>query len=237
MNVTKTFVSIQRVFLEPYDPCWAEEFARESSLVTIAMGNLLVAIHHIGSTAIPGMHAKPVIDMLAAVRSYSTATAGISAIVSAPSFVGHSGFWRQYASSLARCSCGSHIHRFPAAFSSSSASMFPSCSLSSALGASVASSPSAQTATPRLSGVFQRTPSTLAARTELPTLHGPPSPKSSGLQQASCSIRPSRFSTGFQDMALPATQTSTVFHNSRSNMQLHSTATPNPEVSFRRSPE
>ena len=69
MNVTKTFVSIQRVFLEPYDPCWAEEFARESSLVTIAMGNLLVAIHHIGSTAIPGMHAKPVIDMLAAVRN------------------------------------------------------------------------------------------------------------------------------------------------------------------------
>jgi GrpB-like predicted nucleotidyltransferase (UPF0157 family) len=35
------------------------------------MGSLLVAIHHIGSTAIPGMHAKPVIDMLAAVRDVS----------------------------------------------------------------------------------------------------------------------------------------------------------------------
>jgi GrpB-like predicted nucleotidyltransferase (UPF0157 family) len=64
-------VSRQRVLLAPYDPLWAEEFARESSVVARAMGDLLVAIHHIGSTAIPGIRAKPIIDMLAAVSDMS----------------------------------------------------------------------------------------------------------------------------------------------------------------------
>jgi GrpB-like predicted nucleotidyltransferase (UPF0157 family) len=56
---------MQRVFLRPYDSRWAEEFARESSAIANALGSILVAIHHIGSTAIPGIRAKPVIDMLA----------------------------------------------------------------------------------------------------------------------------------------------------------------------------
>jgi GrpB-like predicted nucleotidyltransferase (UPF0157 family)/RimJ/RimL family protein N-acetyltransferase len=55
----------QRVYLVPHDPQWAVEFERESSLVRNALGDLLVAIHHIGSTAIPGISAKPIIDMLA----------------------------------------------------------------------------------------------------------------------------------------------------------------------------
>ena len=66
---------MQRVFPVPYDPFWADEFARESSMVAGracrqagAMGSLLVAIHPIGTTSIPGIHAKPVIDMLAAAR-------------------------------------------------------------------------------------------------------------------------------------------------------------------------
>lgn len=57
----------QRVHLMPHDPRWAAEFAREASLVAEAFGEWHVAIHHIGSTAIPGICAKPVIDMLAAV--------------------------------------------------------------------------------------------------------------------------------------------------------------------------
>jgi GrpB-like predicted nucleotidyltransferase (UPF0157 family) len=58
---------MQRVFLVPSDPRWPGEYARESSAVAAAIGEPLVAIHHIGSTAIPGIHAKPVIDILAAV--------------------------------------------------------------------------------------------------------------------------------------------------------------------------
>ena len=56
---------MQHVFLMPYDPRWPGEFAGEASLVTGAMGNLLVEIHPIGSTAVPGLAAKPVIDVRA----------------------------------------------------------------------------------------------------------------------------------------------------------------------------
>jgi GrpB-like predicted nucleotidyltransferase (UPF0157 family) len=58
---------MQRVYLRPYDPRWVEEFARESSSVASVLGGILAAIHHIGSTAIAGICAKPVIDMLVVV--------------------------------------------------------------------------------------------------------------------------------------------------------------------------
>jgi GrpB-like predicted nucleotidyltransferase (UPF0157 family)/8-oxo-dGTP pyrophosphatase MutT (NUDIX family) len=55
------------VVVVPYDPVWPQEFARASSEVAAALGPNLLAVHHIGSTSIPGIHAKPVIDMLAVV--------------------------------------------------------------------------------------------------------------------------------------------------------------------------
>lgn len=55
----------QQVYLEPYDAKWADAFERESAAIVIALGEVLVALHHIGSTAIPGICAKPIIDMLA----------------------------------------------------------------------------------------------------------------------------------------------------------------------------
>ena len=51
----------------PHDAAWAAEFDRASRLVADACGHRLIEIHHIGSTAIPGIYAKPVIDMLAVV--------------------------------------------------------------------------------------------------------------------------------------------------------------------------
>jgi GrpB-like predicted nucleotidyltransferase (UPF0157 family) len=54
----------RRVEVVPYDPLWPREFERASAEVASALGPDLLAIHHIGSTAIPGIHAKPVIDML-----------------------------------------------------------------------------------------------------------------------------------------------------------------------------
>jgi GrpB-like predicted nucleotidyltransferase (UPF0157 family) len=55
------------VYLVAYDPGWAAEFARESVAVRAAMGATTVELHHIGSTAIPDICAKPIIDLLAAV--------------------------------------------------------------------------------------------------------------------------------------------------------------------------
>lgn len=48
----------------PHDPAWRTKFEAEARRVNAALGENVVAIHHIGSTSIPGIYAKPVIDML-----------------------------------------------------------------------------------------------------------------------------------------------------------------------------
>ena len=52
----------------PYDPQWADDFRQQAASLQGALSEEVVAIHHIGSTAVPGLAAKPVIDMLLAVR-------------------------------------------------------------------------------------------------------------------------------------------------------------------------
>jgi GrpB-like predicted nucleotidyltransferase (UPF0157 family) len=58
-----------RIELAAYDPRWPALFAAEALLVRAALGDQVVAVEHFGSTAIPGMAAKPIIDILVAVRS------------------------------------------------------------------------------------------------------------------------------------------------------------------------
>src|SRR4051794_4324243 len=57
----------RRVVVVPYDPGWPDQFTLAAGEVAAAMGPDLLAICHIGSTSVPGLHAKPVIDMLAVV--------------------------------------------------------------------------------------------------------------------------------------------------------------------------
>lgn len=59
----------RRVFLEPHDPSWADTATVHAERVARLLGPLLLTWHHIGSTAIPGIHAKPVIDLMPLVRS------------------------------------------------------------------------------------------------------------------------------------------------------------------------
>lgn len=55
--------------LEHYSPDWAESFRRERALLLRALEPWLATdLEHVGSTAVPGMSAKPVIDMLAGVK-------------------------------------------------------------------------------------------------------------------------------------------------------------------------
>lgn len=46
------------------DPAWISIFNDEAAALAEIFGNLLVAVHHIGSTAVPGLAAKPIIDIL-----------------------------------------------------------------------------------------------------------------------------------------------------------------------------
>lgn len=51
-----------------YDPRWPGLFQAESKLISETLGGLIVSIHHIGSTAVPGLAAKPIIDILLEVK-------------------------------------------------------------------------------------------------------------------------------------------------------------------------
>jgi len=56
------------IVVSEYDEQWPELFQAEADLLRRVFGELLVDIHHIGSTSVPGLRAKPVIDMLPVVR-------------------------------------------------------------------------------------------------------------------------------------------------------------------------
>ena len=53
----------------PYRPAWAALFAAEAELLRRVMGAAALRIEHIGSTALVGMDAKPIIDLMVAVES------------------------------------------------------------------------------------------------------------------------------------------------------------------------
>jgi len=55
---------MKRLVVAPHDPTWRSAFEAESRQVAAALGGNLIAIHHIGSTSIPDIYAKPVIDIL-----------------------------------------------------------------------------------------------------------------------------------------------------------------------------
>jgi GrpB-like predicted nucleotidyltransferase (UPF0157 family) len=54
----------RKVVFGPYDPGWVGLFQAESTLLRRVFGGVLVRIEHIGSTSIPGMSAKPIIDIM-----------------------------------------------------------------------------------------------------------------------------------------------------------------------------
>jgi len=57
------------VVIADYDPLWPAMFAEESALVLDAIGEWLLGIEHVGSTSVPGLAAKPVVDMMPGLRS------------------------------------------------------------------------------------------------------------------------------------------------------------------------
>jgi GrpB-like predicted nucleotidyltransferase (UPF0157 family) len=58
----------------PYDPDWARHFHAEREVLERVLAPWLEGgIHHIGSTAVPGLAAKPIVDMMAGVRDLEEA--------------------------------------------------------------------------------------------------------------------------------------------------------------------
>jgi GrpB-like predicted nucleotidyltransferase (UPF0157 family) len=57
------------VIIVEYDPRWPALYQEERDLIMSAVGEWIVAIDHVGSTAVPGLGGKQIIDIMPAVRS------------------------------------------------------------------------------------------------------------------------------------------------------------------------
>jgi GrpB-like predicted nucleotidyltransferase (UPF0157 family) len=56
------------VSLVPYDVAWPQQAARHAERLR-GLGTFVLAVHHIGSTSVPGLSAKPIIDLMPLVTS------------------------------------------------------------------------------------------------------------------------------------------------------------------------
>ena len=65
------------VVIVDYDPRWPARYQEEQAQILGAIGHLVDAIEHVGSTSVPGLGAKPIIDIMVAVRSLADAPACI----------------------------------------------------------------------------------------------------------------------------------------------------------------
>ncbi|WP_342722590.1 GrpB family protein [Bradyrhizobium sp. B097] len=61
------------IVVSDYDPNWPALFAQERTRIEQALGAFALAIEHVGSTAVPGLPSKPIIDLLVGVRSLEAA--------------------------------------------------------------------------------------------------------------------------------------------------------------------
>ena len=55
------------VHLAPYDTAWPALFAEEAKRIREVLGDRIALLEHVGSTSVPGLSAKPIIDMVLAV--------------------------------------------------------------------------------------------------------------------------------------------------------------------------
>src|SRR5829696_5784114 len=63
----------RRVVIADYDPAWPQRFEVERERIAAALGDRALRIEHIGSTSVPGLAAKPIVDMLVEVATLDEA--------------------------------------------------------------------------------------------------------------------------------------------------------------------
>jgi GrpB-like predicted nucleotidyltransferase (UPF0157 family) len=72
-----------RILIVDYDPLWPELFERECDRILAVLGNRALRIEHTGSTSVPGLAAKPIIDMLLVVTDSRDEDAYVPALEAA----------------------------------------------------------------------------------------------------------------------------------------------------------
>lgn len=73
----------REIVLLDYDPAWPEKFRRHAKILARALGSTALRIEHVGSTSVPGLAAKPIIDIDVLVPDSSDEGAYLPALVQA----------------------------------------------------------------------------------------------------------------------------------------------------------
>ncbi len=69
------------IVIVPYNELWPLKFEREREAILLAVGKIAVDIRHVGSTSVPGLAAKPTIDIAIGVRTMGEARAAIEPLL------------------------------------------------------------------------------------------------------------------------------------------------------------
>ena len=70
-----------KIVIADYDPQWPQLYEQAKHRILQATNGLIIAIEHIGSTAVPGLAAKPIIDIMPGVKQLANADACIEGLV------------------------------------------------------------------------------------------------------------------------------------------------------------
>ncbi len=73
----------QTIVVVDYDPAWPERFRREEARIRAALGKAALSVEHIGSTSVPGLAAKPIVDILLVVEDSGDESSYLSALEAA----------------------------------------------------------------------------------------------------------------------------------------------------------
>ena len=73
----------REIVIVEYDPLWPAKFQRHSVIISQALGQGALVIEHVGSTSVPGLAAKPIIDIDVFVEDSSNEAAYLPALLSA----------------------------------------------------------------------------------------------------------------------------------------------------------
>src|SRR5262245_57652504 len=68
-NIGKPVVLNSTIHIEPYNPEWPALYAKLAGQIRDALGARILTLEHVGSTSVPGLSAKPVIDIVLAVSN------------------------------------------------------------------------------------------------------------------------------------------------------------------------
>ena len=71
-----------QIILKEYDPDWPIQFEKTKKTIEGTLGRYIASIEHIGSTSIPGLPAKPIVDMMVGLKDFSSADECVKGMIS-----------------------------------------------------------------------------------------------------------------------------------------------------------